>query len=110
MAQKIFLGTELKLNVTINPIDGHSIKDNDYDFSIELFCGSNKQSLTIGKSDVKFDETSKDNCKICFDTTEVGSGRLKLKITGYVPDGDFKDNKRTEIIELDTGIDIIKGQ
>lgn len=103
--QKIFLGTELKLNINIEPINGVSM--DEYDFEVELICGAFKtQRKIIKKSEaIRVDA---DNYIICFDTTEIGIGILKCKVTAYIPDGDFKDGKRTEIIENYTGIEIIK--
>ena len=105
MAQKIFLGTELKLNINIEPIDGMTM--DDYDFEVEVICGSfKKSSIVIKKDDAK--KVDSDNYVICFDTTDAGSGRLKCRVKAYLPDGDFKDGKRTEITEIDTGIEIVK--
>lgn len=105
MAQKIFLGTELKLNINIEPIDGMTM--DDYDFEVEVICGSfKKSSIVIKKERAK--KIDSNNYVICFDTTDAGSGRLKCRVKAYLPDGDFTDGKRTEITEIDTGIEIIK--
>lgn len=103
--QKIFLGTELKLNISIDRF-GETTMD-DYNFDVELIGGSfKKTSKVINKEDaIRVDS---DNYIICFDTTEIGVGLLKCKVTAYLPDGDFRDGKRTEITEIDTGIEIIK--
>lgn len=102
--QIIFLGTELKLNINIDSF-GETTMD-DYDFNVELIGGSfKKTSKVINKEDAK--RVDSDNYIICFDTTELGVGPLKCKITAYLPDGDFRDGKRTEITEIDTGIEIV---
>jgi hypothetical protein len=105
MAQKIFLGTELKLNINIEPIG--SMTMDDYDFEVEVICGSfKKSSIVIKKERAK--KIDSNNYIICFSTTEVGAGKLMCRVTAYIPDGDFADGKRTEITEIDTGIEIVK--
>lgn len=102
---KIFLGTELKLNINIEPMGEMSMSD--YDFDIELICGSfKKQSIVIKKDSAK--KVDDDNYIVCFDTTDLGGGNLLCRVTAYIPDGDFKDGIRTEITEINTGIEIIK--
>lgn len=102
---KVFLGTELKLNINIDPMDGISMSE--YNFDIELICGSfKKQSIIIKKENAK--QVDNNNYIVCFDTTDLGVGRLLCKVTAYIPDGDFRDGKRTEITEINTGIEIVK--
>jgi hypothetical protein len=48
------------------------------------------------------------NYIVLVDTNEVGAGDLKCKVTAYIPDGDFPDELRTEVVNIDTGINIIK--
>lgn len=105
MAKKrIFLGTELKLNISIDRF-GETTMD-DYNFDVELICGSfKKASKIINKQDTK--RVDSDNYLICIDTTEMGVGPLKCKVTAYIPDDDFRDGTRTEITEIDTGIEIV---
>ena len=50
--QRIFLGTELKLNISIDRF-GETTMD-DYNFDVELICGSfKKTSKVINKEDTK---------------------------------------------------------
>lgn len=103
LQQPIFLGTELKLNIHIEPIG--EITMDDYDFEVEIYCSS-KRAITVKKSDaIRNDEN---NYIILVDTNIVGSGALKCKVTAYIPDGDFEDSLRTEIVIIDTGINIVK--
>lgn len=98
-----FLGTELKLNIHIEPI-GSTTMD-DYDFSVEVYC-SVKRIVTVLKKDaIRIDEN---NYVILVDTTETGAGDLKCRVTAYIPDEDFADGLRTEVVGFDTGINIIK--
>jgi hypothetical protein len=103
--QIVFIGTELKLNVNIEPMSGATM--DDYDFDVELICGSFKKSnIVINKEQTK--RVDSNNYIVCFDTTEIGTGMLKCRVVAYIPDGDFKDGKRTEVTEIETGIEIVK--
>lgn len=98
-----FIGTELKLNIHIEPI-GETTMD-DYDFEVEMYC-SPKQPIVVQKSEaIRVDS---DNYVVLVDTNGVGVGNLKCKVTAQVPDGDFPDLLRTEVVCIDTGINIIK--
>ena len=99
----VFTGTEMKLNISIDPIDGYSMED--YNFSIEVFT-SVSRSLKVGKKDaIKVD---KDNYVVLVDTQAIGQGRVKCKIVAYIPDNDFADGLRTEVTIVDTMIDVAK--
>lgn len=98
-----FIGTELKLNIHIEPI-GDTTMD-DYDFEVEVYC-SPKRPIIIPKANaIRVDS---DNYVVLVDTNIVGAGDLKCKVTAQVPDGDFSDQLRTEVVCIDTGINIIK--
>ena len=103
--QKVYLGTELKLNINIEPIDEMTM--DDYNFNVELICGLlKKTSKVISKDEAK--RIDQDNYIVCFSTDDLGVGKLRCRVTAYLPDGDFKDSLRTEITETDTEIEIIK--
>lgn len=99
----IGLGTELKLNLNIDPIG--EITMDDYDFEVDVYC-SLKKAHTVTKQDaIRVDEN---NYIICVDSALLGHGRVKMKVTAYIPDNDFDDGLRTEVVYMDTIIDIIK--
>ena len=100
---KVFLGTELKLNLNIDPINGFTMED--YDFLIDVYCQSSKVATITKMQAIKVD---KNNYLICVNTENIGTGNLKCKVTAYVPDEDFPDSTRTEVSVIDTGITIIK--
>ena len=102
-ANTIIFGTELKINVSVEPIGGLAM--DSYDFFVELYCSRTK-SIQIPKSDlIRVDEN---NYIARLDTNRTGAGNLKCRVTAYIPDADFEDNLRTEIAEIDTHIQIIK--
>lgn len=103
MNDYIFLGTELKLNVNIAPFG--EITMDDYNFEVEVYC-SPKNAITIAKQDsIRIDS---DNYMILVDSAILGAGSIKCKVTAYVPDTDFEDGLRTEVVGMDTGLKIIK--
>lgn len=122
--QKIFLGTELKLMVNIADFikepesqggTATKVQMKDYDFRIDVFNYTKKTFATFEKKADKLTtqliHKGDDRYVVAFDTAEIGVGPLWIKITAYVPDGDFNkdaDTYRTEITEIDTNIDIVK--
>ena len=100
---KVTIGTELKLNINIQPMD--SLSMDDYDFEVEVYCTPKKSIIIQKSSAIKVDEN---NYIILVDTNAVGVGRIKCKVTAQIPDADFIDDYRTEVVCADTGIDVIK--
>ena len=99
----IGLGTELKLNINIEPM-GELTMD-DYDFMVEIYT-SLKRIQEIHKSDtIRIDEN---NYVACVDSEALGHGLVKVRVTAYIPDNDFEDGVRTEVVYLNTDITIIK--
>lgn len=104
----VFLGTEIKLNIHIDPIGELTMAD--YDFIVEVYCSA-KKSLIINKSNTQLAkpvEGAENDYIILIDTSEIGTGNLKCKVTAYIPDDDFEDEERTEVSIIDTGIEIVK--
>ena len=103
MATEVFLGTELKLNVYIEPIG--TVTMDSYDFEVEVYCSPKRTIIVPKKEAIRIDEN---NYVILVDTNIVGAGDLKCKVTAQVPDADFSDMTRTEVVAMDAGIKIIK--
>lgn len=102
---KVIIGTQLKLLVNIEPIDGVTMKD--MDFSVDVFNGN--KTITFAKADCKPERDGEDGYKVPFDTAQLGLGRVKVRVTALLQDGDFIGGTRKEITELNTGIDVVKG-
>lgn len=88
------LGTELKLNVHLEPLDGFHMSD--YDFECEFFVFTNR-SVVIKKSQLK--RLDDDNYYAIIekdDAMRIGRGAVKCMVTAYIPDNDFADGVRTE--------------
>ena len=103
---KVIIGTELKLNINIQPIDGLTMTD--YDFEVMLISGIiAAKSKTYSKNELVKDDDN--NYILPFNTQDVGLGKIVCRIIAHLPDGAFSDRKRTEIVDIDTGIEVVKG-
>lgn len=105
----VFLGSDLKLSVTIDPVD--SIKATEFtDLKISVYCSPNKiiqYDKKVPNSGII--EIDDDTYVLLVDTNKLGVGDIKIKVEASIPDSDFiETNKRREIAVLDTGITIIK--
>jgi len=87
------VGTKLKYALTIRA-DGFDMDEDD--FMVEIKRGAN--SIVLKKEDIERD--SEGQYYVCFDTTELGSGSICAVVTAYVPDADFPDGVRTEVMKI----------
>lgn len=80
----------------------------NYDFSCVFYTSAKGEYsyIDIPKSSMK--KIDSDNYVACLNTSNIGVGELRNKVTAYIPDGDFEDGFRTEISDVYTGIIIIK--
>lgn len=114
---KVIIGTELKLNVNVAEVDGKNMADSDYNFDIKIIggSGSKKKVISFSKKDgvlseglMKGDDEA--NYIVVFDTKELGIGKVICRVEAHIPDGSFKgDRRRTEIAEVNTGIEVVNG-
>ena len=95
-------GTEIKINVHIDPIG--TLHMDAYDFECKFYIFPKKFVIVKKEDMVKVDE---DNYLAIVDTTDLGIGRLHMTLTAQVPDYDFNNILRREIACVDTGIEII---
>lgn len=102
MDNKVYFGSEIKLNIGIEPIGPHHMRD--YDFDCEFYCYANRKVVLRKDAMIEQDQ---DNYLAVLDSKSLGTGELKCKITAYVPDADSEDDVRTEVLVLDTGLQII---
>ena len=99
----VFLESEIKLNISIDPI-GTTTMD-DYDFSVEAFT-SEVRVVTFSKQQMH--RVDSNNYIVIVDTTLVGPGRLMVRVIAHVPDTDMDAGTRREIEVIDTEINIKK--
>lgn len=101
----VILGTDIKINVHIEPIDGISMSD--YDFECDFYVFPNRK-ITIPKSKMK--KLDEDNYLALITSEEaytIGKGKVTMEITAYIPDTDFDDYIRTEKAKVWTGVTIV---
>lgn len=99
----IGLGSEIKLNLNIQAVGGYTM--DDFDFVAEVYCKA-KNSVILPKD--KAIRIDSNNYLLPIDTQDLGHGAIKVKVTAYIPDKDFGDGLRTEVVFIETGIEIIK--
>lgn len=93
------LGTEFKINVHVEPIDG--LHMSDYDFTCRFHIYTNR-NVEISKSEmIRVDD---DNYIACIDSSKLGVGTIMMRIIAQIPDADFPDGLRTEIETISTGL------
>lgn len=98
---KVEIGTELKLNLNIDPVGAFTM--DSYDWEAEVFCCG--EALHIDKSEaIRVDDS---NYMLLIDTNKTGAGTLKCKVTARIPDSDFPDMCRTEVNTINTGVEIV---
>lgn len=99
------LGTEFKLNVHLEPLDG--LHMSDYNFEVALYVYTNRK-VVFQKSKLK--KVDDDNYLLMVETADalrIGRGRINAEITAYIPDSDFSDGLRTEKLVLCTDVTAI---
>lgn len=99
----IGLGSEIKLNLNIQPVGGYTM--DDYKFVAEVYCKAKKSVVVEKEQSIRIDNN---NYLLPIDTQDLGHGVIKVKVTAYIPDKDFADDLRTEVVFIETGIEIIK--
>lgn len=101
---KVFLGTEVKLNLTIDPIGSNHMSN--YDWEVKAWSNSRKYQ-NITSKEAYFSSGNSDSAIIEIDTAKLGAGQIKLKVTAKIPDGQSSGGYRTEVVVLNTNILIV---
>jgi len=94
ITDKIYNGTEVKFLLEIL-VSGFSMDDDD--FEVVLKRGEQKE-LLLTKGDLLCDDK---NWYVAFDTAYFGPGVISCIVKAFVPDEDFEDGLRTEVIKFD---------
>ena len=92
------VGTEFKLSVNIEPIDGYSM--DDYDFSCRWYVYGNR-CIVADKADMI--RANKDSYYALVDSSIIGSGNIRVEVTAHIPDTDFPKGYRIEKAIVHTG-------
>ena len=102
------LGAEFKINVHM---ERFHMADENVDFECYLYVNTNKGALfKKGEQFVIQQDDSLDDYRIIVtseNSIKIGRGSVKLKFTAHIPDADYPDGKRTEIVDgICTGVTI----
>ena len=103
MREIVYIGSELKLNVNIDPINGKTM--DQYNFECEFYCHPAKR---IKKTKAQMRKVDSSNYIALVDTQELGIGNLSCKVTAYLPDTyGGSDGVRTEVSLVDMDVCIM---
>lgn len=97
------VGTKLKLNVTATFNDNRDLTLKNVDFDIVVYTGHNSRTYTKDELIPEDDN----NYIVLVDTDEVGAGEYHMKLVARIPDADFADGIRTEVVRFPTGVRVI---
>lgn len=103
------VGTELKFNVSITPMNDVHMDDYDFECTFYPYVRSgkvnHKKSVVVTKAEMI--RVDADNYIACVDTTVIGAGEIMLRVAAHLPDEEMPgDGLRTEIVSLSTGTKI----
>ena len=97
------IGTELKINVPLDRLDGYRMSD--IDFSCDFYVYTNRKVSINKEQMIKADD---DNYVACVDSTKLGVGKIMCRVTAFIPDADFEDGLRKEVETVETNVTITR--
>ena len=100
----IFYGGEFKLKVSMDTIDGYDMSDDGIEFTCTFSTGNGDYTLT--KSQMIPVEDDPTTYIAPLKSSELGRGILTIVYEVDIPDGDFLDGHRHEVVEIPTKIKI----
>lgn len=100
---KPIIGTEFKVLVEIEPVDDvHMV---DMEFTSQFYTRLN-EPLTVTKEQMI--KVSDDAYIALVDTTGMSAGALRNRMTVDIPDKDFADGYRREVVDVEAGTKIYR--
>ena len=106
MATSIIKGSDFKLNLNIDKIEGKGM--HDYDFYVELYTSNSKPYILKKEDLISLIDDKGENVILPIESSKLGTGKLTVRVIVTLDDADFLNDKRTEIIVINTGIEIKK--
>lgn len=101
----VYLGTDFKVNVHMDNIDGYSMDDVDF---VCVFYTNSKKKVTIPKDDmIPIRDSNYVSYVAPLESKDLGQGVLKIVYEADIPDNDFDDGLRHEVVPITTGIKIV---
>lgn len=97
------LGTEFKIQLKMEPIDGQTLSD--LDFSVVVHTDRyNKRQIYNKKDCILMND---DTYAVPVDSAELGPGRYYVTVTVYIPDTHFIEGVRKDVSTYFSGKEII---
>lgn len=97
----IDLGTGLIIEINIESAVGNEMRD--LDFSVDFFVYTNRRKLFLKSDLICVEMESANRYYALLNTSEVGCGKLKAKVTIKDPVAQWAGGKRPVILTTDTG-------
>lgn len=101
--QKIIVGTEFKVLLRIEPVDEVHMEDMEFEC---MFYTRIQEPLVVKKSDMI--RVDADSYIALVNTEGMSAGTLRNRMTVDIPDRDFPDDYRREIVDMVTDIKFSK--
>lgn len=109
---KVILGSEIKISITLDVIDGYDM--DYYDFNITLYTACRNNIVTaqkIGKYPncelINLVRKEANTYVVLVDTKLLGVGRIYGSIDAKIPDEDFADGFRNEVAKFLSDIVVV---
>lgn len=101
MEIKPIIGTEFKVLVEIAPVDDvHMV---DMEFTCQFYTKIDAPKTITKEQMIK---VSEDSYVALVDTTGMSAGTLRNRMTVDIPDKDFADGYRREVVDVEAGTKI----
>lgn len=101
-SEEIPIGTEFKLNVHMDPVDGKHLGDDDVDFTCSFYA---KEEVILKKSQMI--EVDENNYVAPLNSEALGLGTIGFILEVDIPDDDFPDSLRHEVVPIETKYKIV---
>lgn len=90
---EVYLGTEMKLSVSIDPVNNLTM--DEYDFECEFFCHPNRR---VKRTKLEMLRENSNSYIALLKTRELGTGSLHCTVSAFLPDTyGGPDWERTEV-------------
>lgn len=104
----VFLGTEIKLNIKIDPIENQTM--DDFYWEVEAYTSSKKcVKLTSENAEHRIGNGDDVSYIMIVDTSILGVGDILCRITVHLKDSQIGNETRKEVVIINPDITIING-
>lgn len=99
---RIYYGTEFKINVNMEAISTYHM--GDVDFVCVFYCRRGREVIIPKDEMIEIDE---DNYVASLSSEDLGKGCLSVRYEADIPDADFSDGLRHEVVIVNTTLHIL---